>query len=145
MSGLKIEQVDEVFSAAEFTRVESAGLFRWWEYPDRRVRREFDIPAYIRAMFYEGRSELQVWVVLAWRGGRGHVDAHVESYVASQLEVEKMIRSMFVARQDAAVGELLQVGDHRLHTLKKLAAAANTEVEARDVLADALLERGVPF
>lgn len=145
MKGLTTKQVAAVFQDFGFQQVEAAGLFSFYEAPTRSDVREFDLPVYVRAMFYEGRSEVQIWMVLAWKGGRGQMHDDGSAVAHSQGELATLIQRMVHQRQEFAVRELVRVHDHRLSQFRDLVAAAEHDRDAVLVLADALMERGVPF
>jgi hypothetical protein len=147
--GLSIAQVDEIFRENGFAAVQAAWLFRWYEYPSPRYVQEHRIPAHLRAMFYEPRSELQMWVV-TWKHAGSYPSRDITEDVFSVADVEDAIRRFAALRQFIAVDQLVRWDDERLAPIRGLVETArsprqNDRHQAETVIADWLLERGIPF
>ena len=148
MKGLTVKQIGDLFREFNFNETEAAGLFRWYAFPSRRDVSEHDIPAYVRAQFYEGQSDLQIWVVRV-RSNLSVMKEGFSDYVGSEADVVAAIGNALIARQRASVEELVKWSDPRVIGSPLFQTALSpyrTEsLQAEFILADWLLESGVPF
>jgi hypothetical protein len=162
--GLRIDTVGRIMREEGLNEVEAAGFFRWYESPrvpdhlrgplDRRPAHGVDLnerlPAYVRAMFYEPRSELIVWV-MRLRGLPVHNADVFSDYVETPDEVLNALSQAARARQMIAIEELVKWNDSRLKgVLPELVADARSprrdeRLGAERIIADWLLEHGVAF
>lgn len=149
---LTIQQVRQIFSEFGFVESEAAGLFRWYEFPSARVVREEKIYAYVRAMFYEPRSELQIWVNSVGPGlrAKAYQENMFQGQVDTDDDVYREISRMVAARQMRAVAELVSWSDDRLPPHPELIAVAHSPAKSESrqaliLIRDWLLERGIPF
>jgi hypothetical protein len=148
MKGLTAKQVGDLLREFGFNEVEVAGLFHWYVFPhSHRYVEEQNIPAYVRAQFYEGRSDLQLWVVRV-RANLSVMEEGFSDYVRSEDEVVEAVRNVLATRQHVAVEELVKWRDPRVPDSFYLSASSphrKDRLAAERVLAGWLLENGVPF
>lgn len=145
---LTVQRVDAVMHELGFAQVEAAAHFHWYESPVKARRVELDAPNWVRVMYYAPRNDVQVWLVP--KNGL-HTHDMFGGILETAAQLTEVLSAALRARQDAAVEELVKWNDKRLEAvpedLIRLAHSPykHERFEAQAVIADLLLERGIPF